>query len=742
MNETASWRQAGLTDHEYERIVKLLGRNPNETELGMFAALWSEHCSYKHSRHLFHLFPTEAPHVLQSLGENAGVIDIGDKLAVTFKIESHNSPSAVTPFHGAATGVGGILRDIISMGARPIAVLGSLRFGSLENERTRRLFKGVVEGMSDYANNAHIPIVAGEIGFDERFQTNPLVNVMAVGLVAHENIATASAEGVGNVVIVAGAPTGRDGIMGAGFSSADLEEDNAPQKTQVGDPFAGRALIEATLEVISGQLVAGIQDMGAAGLTSSAAEMAAKAGTGIDIDLLKVPRSEEGMTPYEMMLSESQERMLIVSKPGKESEIIDVFHKFGLEAVACGHVTDDGILTVREGETIAAEIPAALLTDEAPSYVTEEKQPDYMQSLTQGTLPNDISGNANELLLRLLGDPNVASATWALRQADYMVGDRTMTAPGKADAGLINLNENGKALAAAVYCNSLHAYIDPKLGAMAAVAGAARKLVSVGAKPLALTDGMNFGNPEKGDVYMQFKEAVLGIAEAASFLDTPVIGGNVSFYNETKVGAVMPTPIIGMVGLIEQANNHITSAFKTPGDAIILLGQPGADGAALGGSRYLKTIHGMIKGPIPTVDLTMEKRLHTLMLQAVDHGLLKSATNVAEGGLAVSLAKSAALGGYGVRCQLDFGGRLDALLFGEAFGRIVVSTTEEDAQKLSALADECGVVSTLIGRVTGSGFVVSSATGGVDLTLKQLSECWINTIPTFMGADDRGRLDE
>lgn len=752
MSERPLWRELGLTDSEYQKILRLMGREPNRTELGMFAALWSEHCAYKHSRHLFPLFPTQSERVLQGLGENAGVVDIGDGLAVTFKIESHNHPSAVEPYHGAATGVGGILRDIISMGARPVALLNSLRFGPLSDPGVRDLLRGVTAGMSDYANIVGVPSVGGEAGFDPSYRGNPLVNVMAIGLVAHEDVMTAAATGVGNPVMVAGGKTGRDGILGASFASVDLEEGNAPSQVQVGDPWKGRRLIEACLEAIRAGALAGIQDMGAAGLTSSSSEMAAKAGTGIEMDLLLVPRRAEGMTPYELMLSESQERMLLIPHRGQEEKVRAIFARWGLEAVVVGRVTDDGVLRVKEGDQVAAAIPARFLTtDEAPSYKTEGERPGYLDEWYAAPLPDDLQGDAGPLLLTLLAEPNIASKAWIYRQGDAMAQGRSVVGPGAADAAVFRVGDRGMGLAASVDCNALHCAVDPRVGAAAAVAECARNLACTGARPLALTDGMNFGNPERGEVYWQFEQAVMGIAEAARAFDTPVISGNVSFYNESKAGAIHPTPIIGMVGLIDKVDRHVTLGFKRPGDMIFLLGEPGGAARDLGGSRYLQAVHGLIKGPLPALDLAAEKALQDLVIAAAEARLLQSAHDAADGGLAVAIAESALAGALGARCTLRFADldpqapgeapgplRLDAQLFGEGYGRIVVSVRPEDADALSAMAREYRVPCTPVGEVTGERFEITAHAAGrearIDLDLESMAAAYRGAIPRAMDA--------
>lgn len=734
-----AWRELGLKDGEYERIVELLGRAPNWTELGMFSALWSEHCAYKHSRSLFHLLPTRGERILQGVGENAGVVDIGDGLAVTFKVESHNHPSAVEPYQGAATGVGGILRDVFAMGARPIAVLNSLRFGPLSSERARYLLGGVVSGIAGYGNAVGVPTVGGEVGFDETYEGNPLVNVMAVGLVRHGDVATASAKGIGNPVMVVGARTGRDGIHGAAFASAELDEEAEAKRpsVQVGDPFTGKLLIEACLELIGAGVVVGIQDMGAAGLTSSAAEMAARAGSGIEIDVLKVPRREEGMTPFEVMLSESQERMLVVPRQGAEEQVAAICAKWGLEAAVIGRVTDDGMLRVYEGDCVVAEVPAkALSTEGAPSYHPEERVPAYLEELRRAALPAEPRGDLGESLLRLLADPNIANKAWVYRQYDFMVQTRTAVEPGAADAAVLRLRESGKGLALSIDCNALHCYVDPYTGAAAAVAEAARNLVCTGARPLALTDGLNFGSPERPEIYWQLHRAVEGIAAAARALGTPVVGGNVSLYNETGGRAIYPTPIIGMVGVLDDVAGRLEQAFRRAGDAVYLVG-PAGD--ALGGSRYLKALYGVVKGPLPPLDLELERRVQEAVLACAGERLLTAAHDCSEGGLAVALAEMCISGqtGAAVTLQAGSGQRADGLLFGEGYSRVLVAVAPERRSEFENLVRGAGVPFLHLGEVGGDRLAIDVVAGGrrvawIDEPVDLLARAWYGAIPQAM----------
>lgn len=740
------WRELGLTDSEWEQICDILGRVPNWTELGMYSVLWSEHCAYKHSRHLFHLFPTEGERILQGVGENAGVVDIGDGWAVTFKVESHNSPTAVDPYNGAATGVGGILRDVFTMGARPIALLNSLRFGPLDTPHVRRLFEGAVLGMSGYGNAVGVPTVGGEVEFDPSFSGNPLVNVMAVGLVRHDLVATASAKGVGNPVLVVGAPTGRDGIQGASFSSAELELDFKAKRpsVQVGNPFIGKLLVEACLELIASGIVVGIQDMGAAGLTSSSAEMAARAGTGIEMDLSKVPRREDGMTPFEIMLSESQERMLVVAKKGEENKVVDLFDKWGLEAVVVGKVTDDGMLRLFEGERLVAEVPAGSLSSEgAPSYIPQAKRPDYIDQLARSPLPPDLSGDVSHTLLHMLKDPNIADKSWAYRQFDHDVQDRTIAGPGMADAAVLRLPENEKSLALTVDCNSLHCYIDPFVGAQAAVAEAARNLSCVGALPLAMTDGLNFGNPEKPEIYWQIEQSVKGIAKAAKALSTPVIGGNVSLYNERGGTAVKPTPVIGMVGLLEESDHLVTPAFEKEGDLIYLLGPFDDD---LGGSRYLMSLHQTAKGPLPDLDLDVELAVQKACRSLIQQGLVQFAHDCSEGGLAVALAESALYMGIGAHVQIprgagEDGPRIDGLLYGEGYSRIMVGISPQDQARAEKFLQEARVPWIMIGQTKGDTLRIDvrnkndQLDAWVDLPLTEMAKAWFGALPQAMDSN-------
>jgi phosphoribosylformylglycinamidine synthase len=599
----------GLAPDEYERILDILGREPTFTELGVFSALWSEHCGYKNSKPLLRKLPTEALWVLQGPGENAGVIDIGDGFALAFKIESHNHPSAVEPYQGAATGVGGILRDVFTMGARPIAVLDSLRFGSLQRPRVRYLFAGVVKGIGDYGNCVGIPNLGGEVFFDDAYEGNPLVNAMAIGLMKTDELMRAYASGAGNPIIAVGARTGRDGIHGATFASEELSDDadaRRPQ-VQVGDPFTEKLLLEASLELIRSGHIVGIQDMGAAGLASSSTEMAARAGTGVDIDTSLVPTREEGMTPYEILLSESQERMLVVARAGHEEDVRRILAKWELEAAVIGRVTDDGLYRVRENGDIVCEIPGEQLVGGCPTYEREATESDEVRALREWQPdPSHLQpavAHPVKVLLRLLASPNIASKRWVYNQYDTTVRTSTVIGPG-GDAGVLRIRGTQRGIAATVDCNGRYVYLNPRVGAMGAMAEAARNLVCVGARPRAVTDNLNFGSPLRPAVYYQMREAVLGLAEACRAFDTPVTGGNVSLYNESPTGAIYPTPVVGVVGVLDDVSLAIGSAFRAAGNAIILLG---TNTDEIGGSEYLKVIHGLVAGDAPAVDLKAER---------------------------------------------------------------------------------------------------------------------------------------
>jgi phosphoribosylformylglycinamidine synthase subunit PurL len=713
----------GLTADEYQKIVKALGREPNYTELGVFSVMWSEHCSYKSSRYYLKNLPTEGPHVLQGPGENAGVVDIGGGLAVAFKIESHNHPSFIEPYQGAATGVGGILRDIFTMGARPIASLNSLRFGSIDHPRTRYLLAGVVAGIGGYGNCIGVPTVGGECYFDECYNANILVNAFTLGIVKKRQIFTGVAKGVGNPVIYVGSKTGRDGIHGATMASESFSEEKEQRRptVQVGDPFTEKLLLEACLELMEKDYIIGIQDMGAAGLTSSSSEMAGRGGCGVELDLSAVPLRESGMTPYEILLSESQERMLLVAKQGSEDKIKSIFDKWDLDAVVVGRVTDDQqFRALWRGEEVA-NIPIRALTKEAPAYqrpATRPAQQDQLQQLDLSTVkePKDLAA----ALKQLLSSPNLASKEWIYRQYDQYVRTNTVVGPG-ADAAVIRVKGTAKGLALTVDGNSRYCYLDPYVGGVIAVAEAARNLACVGARPVGLTDCLNFGSPENPEVMWQFAQVIQGMRDACTTLNVPVVSGNVSFYNETDGTPIYPTPTIGMVGLIEKVERMVTPWFKAAGDIVVLLGRTREE---LGGSEYLKWVHGLTRGTPPWIDLKTERAVQLACLEAIDQKLLTSAHDVSDGGLAVALAECCI--GHperplGVRIETHEMIRGDASLFSESQSRIVVSLKEENIDRLKETAARHSVPVQIIGAVGGNRFTIQPL---VQLPIEELRAIW------------------
>jgi phosphoribosylformylglycinamidine synthase len=723
----------GLSDEEYRTIVAVLGREPNLTELGMFSVMWSEHCSYKSSRAFLKKLPTEGPSVVQGPGENAGVVDIGDGLAVVFKMESHNHPSFIEPYQGAATGVGGILRDIFTMGARPIALLDSLRFGPLDHPKNRYLFRGVVSGIAGYGNCIGVPTVGGEVAFNESYNKNPLVNVMCVGIARRDRIFLGRATGVGNPVLYVGAKTGRDGIHGATMASDAFDEGSEAKRptVQVGDPFTEKLLLEACLELMEKDLLIGIQDMGAAGLTSSSCEMASRGGTGIELELAHVPRREPGMTPYEVLLSESQERMLLVARPGREGEVLEVCKKWDVDAAVVGRVTGDGLLRVRDHGVEVAAVPARALAHDAPTYERPAQPPPYLDQLQNAPLEViPEPADCNRALEALLASPTIAHKGWVFEQYDHMVQTNTIVRPG-SDAAVLRIKGTDKALAVTTDCNGLHCMLNPYTGAAGAVAEAARNLVCAGARPLALTDCLNFGNPERPDIMWQFILAIEGIADACAALKIPVVSGNVSFYNETSMVSIYPTPIIGMVGLVEPAGRAVTQGFKREGDAVLLLGETGED---LGGTEYLRLLHHREQGIPPPLNLVRERALQEMVLNAVEQGLIRSAHDCAEGGLAVALAEcclSAPSGPLGAEIVLDAGGlRRDSLLFGESRSRIVLSVTPGEVERVTALAEQFGVPCARLGSVGGDRLTVGirddrgRTAGWIDRPCRDLNAIW------------------
>ncbi len=730
--EAHVWREMGLKDNEYARVVELLGREPNYLEIGIFAVMWSEHCCYKTSKPILRLFPTEGPAVLQGPGENAGIIDIGDGQAVVFKMESHNHPSAIEPYQGAATGVGGIIRDVFTMGARPIACLDSLRFGAIDNDKTRHLVHGVVAGIAGYGNAIGIPTVGGEIYFHPSYQGNPLVNAMCVGLIEHTGIAKGIAAGEGNPVMVVGARTGRDGIHGATFASVELSEESEEKRSavQVGDPFMEKLLLEACLELIKTGAVVGIQDMGAAGFTSSACEMASRGDSGMELELALVPRREEGMTPYEIMLSESQERMLVVPKAGMEAKVTEIFDKWGLEAVVVGKVTADGMMRLKEDGVVVAEIPAKALTDNAPVYHNPDSEPEYYQRNKNIDLSQfELGCDGNQALLQLLASPNLASKEWVYRQYDHQVGANTVILPG-SDAAVIRVRGTAKGIAVTTDCNSRYVYLDPYKGGALAVAEAARNLVCAGAKPLGVTDCLNFGNPEKPDIFWQFKQACMGVADACRALQTPVTGGNVSLYNETNGVAILPTPTIGMVGLVEDLAQRMTQDFKQVGDTILVIG---ALAGSLAGSEYLSLLHGVEAGDLAAVDLAYEQKVQDFVLAQIKQGRINSAHDCAEGGLAVAIAESCFAGELGVKLSLPASDHVASLLFGEAPTRFVVSATAANSASILSRANELGIKAWQVGTVQGESVQIEvNRTLAIDCSVKELKQVWRNALPDLL----------
>jgi phosphoribosylformylglycinamidine synthase II len=769
----------GLTPEEFERIKKILGREPNFTELGIFSVMWSEHCSYKNSRKELKKFPTSGPNILVKAGEeNAGVVDIGDGWAVAFKMESHNHPSAIEPFQGAATGVGGIIRDIFTMGARPEFSLNSLRFGPITGDSPNlatnlRLFTGVVSGIAHYGNCIGIPTIGGEIYFDESFEGNPLVNVFCLGVLRHDQLARGAATGAGNPVFYVGAETGRDGLAGAAFASRELTEESKEDRpaVQVGDPFKEKLLLEACLELLACDAVAGIQDMGAAGLTCSTCETASRGGTGIEIDLAKVPKREPGMTPYEILLSESQERMLIIAKRGQENVVREIFDKWDVPCAEIGRVTDDGMMRVRNNGSVAAEIPAKPLADEAPLYSREAK-PVVAASLWDASSPagrrlQQIDNH--KALHQLLCDPTIASKNWVYRQYDHTVRTGTLVKPG-SDAAVFFVRYANKILAATSDCNSLFCRLDPREGGKIAVAEAARNLTCSGAKPLAVTDNLNFGNPYKPENFWQLREAVEGIAEACRAFGTPVTGGNVSLYNESPAGVVDPTPIVGMVGLIDDERHITTQWFKKTGDVIILVGavagvgDPGQEGVdhaskagindpgySLGGSRFLKVCHGRKEGPVPHLDLGHEIKIQDAVRDLIREGLVKSAHDCSEGGLAVALAEccfnpdgllgvEAPLSGVSAATEERVRTpaitlRTDQILFNESQSRIVISVAPENLKRAISILQERQLPHQQLGIVGGDELRIRANKEDFRWKVADLYDDWFNAIRRAVESD-------
>ncbi|WHY67435.1 phosphoribosylformylglycinamidine synthase subunit PurL [Neobacillus sp. SuZ13] len=724
------YQQMGLSDEEFAMVENILGRTPNYTETGLFSVMWSEHCSYKNSKPILKKFPITGERVLQGPGEGAGIVDIGDEQAVVFKIESHNHPSAIEPYQGAATGVGGIIRDVFSMGARPIAMLNSLRFGELDSARVRYLFKEVVAGIAGYGNCIGIPTVGGEIQFDPCYDGNPLVNAMCVGLIDHKDIKKGQAHGEGNTVMYVGAKTGRDGIHGATFASEELTEQSSEDRpaVQVGDPFMEKLLLEACLELIHSDALVGIQDMGAAGLISSSAEMASKAGMGIEMNLDLVPQRETGMTAYEMMLSESQERMLIVVKKGREQEIVELFEKYGLEAVGIGKVTSDKQMRLFHKGEIVADVPADALAEEAPVYHKPSKEPSYFAEFQamENEVPqiDDLKGT----LVSLLSQSTVASKEWVYEQYDYMVRTNTVVSPG-SDAAVVRIRGTRKALAMTTDCNSRYVYLDPEVGGKIAVAEAARNIVCSGAEPLAITDNLNFGNPEKPEVFWQIEKAADGMSEACRVLETPVIGGNVSLYNETSGTAIYPTPVVGMVGLVTDLDHITTQHFKQNGDLIYLVGETKDE---FGGSELQKLLNGKVFGKAPELNVTIEKERQNQVLAAIRAGVVESAHDLSEGGLAVALAECL-FANEKLGAEVSIAGNSVSALFSETQSRFLLTVKAEDKNEFESLVD-----AVQIGTVNESAKlqITNGESTVLEASIEELKAAWKGAIPCYLKSRD------
>jgi len=743
MIDAKALERHGLKPDEYDRIVTALGREPNLTELGIFSVMWSEHCSYKSSRVHLRTLPTEGPQVLQGPGENAGAIDIGDGLAAIFKIESHNHPSFIEPYQGAATGVGGIIRDIFTMGARPIALLNSLRFGSLDAPGTRRLLEGVVAGIAGYGNSIGIPTVGGEIAFEPSYAGNPLVNVFCLGVARAADIVKGVASGVGNAVYYVGAKTGRDGIHGATMASAEFDDKSAEKRpaVQVGDPFMEKLLLEACLEVMKSDALVGIQDMGAAGLTCSTSEMGSRGQAGVEIDVSLVPQRETGMTPYEIMLSESQERMLLVVKRGREPEVERIFDKWDLHAVRIGEVTADGRLKVNDRGATVADIPNRALTDEAPVYHRPMARPQYLDEAQKLDVAALLTApprlrDANAVLTQLLASPTIATKRWAYRQYDHMVRTNTINLPGLG-AGVVRVKGTNRALAMSVDGNGRYCYLDPKRGAMLAVAEAARNVACTGARPLGATNCLNFGNPERPAIMWQFAQAVEGIGAACRALGVPITGGNVSLYNETDGNAIYPTPVIGVVGLLDHADRVVSGRFKESGDVVVLLGESRGE---LGGSEYLKVVYDQVRGIPPALDLDRERALQQLVVRLAEERLIRSADDCSDGGIAITVAESCFdSGGMGAEISIestdvsaDQHVNDAAALFGESASRIVVSTTADNVTQILELAAGAGVPARVIGQTGGNRLRI--ATGGrmtIDMATSDAERVWSAAIDSY-----------
>ena len=718
IENTKLYQTMGMTDEEFEMVKNILGRFPNYTELGLFSVMWSEHCSYKNSKVLLRTFPTEGERVLQGPGEGAGIVDIGDNQAVVFKLESHNHPSAVEPFRAAGTGVGGIVRDVFSMGAKPIASLNSLRFGELTSPRSKHLFKEVVAGVAFYGNGVEVPTVGGEVYFDPCYEGNPLVNAMCVGLLNHEDIRKGQAHGEGNTVMYVGAATGRDGVHGATFASEELTEDSEQGSSiPAGDPFLEKLLIDACLEVIKHPALVGIQDMGAAGLISSSSEMASKAGMGMELDLDKVPQKDASLSAYEMMLSESQERMLLVVKKGQEEEIRAIFKKHGLDAVDIGLVTSDKYMRLFHKGKVVAEVLADALAAQAPEYRKPSKEAEYYKKFQQMNTQIKPVDDSTKTLLSLLSQPSIASKRWAYKQFDADVA-----VPPGSDAGVVLVPGTKKALAMTTDCNSRYVYLDPKVGGQIAVAEAARNIIASGGLPLAVTDNLNFGSPENPEIFWQMEESIKGISEACIALDTPVIGGNVSMYNERSGTAIYPTPTIGMVGLIEDVAHITTSHFKSAGDLIYVIGEtlPEFDGSEL---QKLQ-LGGKVEGRPPVINLDTEKNNGQAVLTAIKAGLVKSAHDVSEGGIAVAMAEALFTKKLGAKVELGFSN--PELLFSESQSRFILSVAPENRVAFEKIMPNAQC----IGTVTEEAKLIIDTAVNVDV--EEIYQSWENAIPCLL----------
>jgi phosphoribosylformylglycinamidine synthase len=724
----------GLTEEEYGKICEILGRTPNYTELGIFSVMWSEHCSYKNSIAEIKKLPRDGGNLLVGAGEeNAGLVDIGDGQAIAFKIESHNHPSAVEPYQGAATGVGGILRDIFTMGARPIAALNSLRFGSLDNPHTRFLFENIVKGIGDYGNCFGVPTVGGEVFFDDSYQGNPLVNAMAIGLVDTKKTASAVAKGKGNPVLIVGSATGRDGIHGATFASEELSEKSESKRpsVQVGDPFTEKLLLEATLEIIENDWIVGIQDMGAAGISCSTSEMSEKGNSGMRIDLSKVPLRENEMTAYEIMLSESQERMLVVAKKGYEDKIIEVFEKWDLNCEIIGEVIDEDLVDAEYNGEVKVKVPAynLVLGGGAPVYYREKKRPSYLDEkhafdFTKVPEPDNIE----ETFLKVFSSPNIVSKKWVFEQYDYKVQTNTIVPPG-SDAAVVRVGSTKKGIASSTDCNGRYVYLNPKRGAIIAVAESARNIVCSGAKPLAVTNCLNFGNPYDPEVYWSFSQVIEGMGEACRFFDTPVTGGNVSFYNESPESTVYPTPVIGMVGLIKDVTKTVTSEFKNEGDLIFIIGE---DFEEVGGSEYMKIVYNLVEGNAPVINLETERNLQQTISKLIELNLIKSAHDVSEGGIASALAECCVSHKdfpLGAKLDIPIKTREDFSLFSESQSRVIISVSPSKRNEVENILSKQSVPYYFAGTVVRNGFTINNL---IDVSITKLSDIFYNTIPQKM----------